>query len=387
MPAGLAEVWVQDAAGARIGALPAAGDDEITLTCQDGPQLLIGDREVRTRLTTTRAELLRGHAIEAQPCDRAPIPMAAGPVEVSVAPGEAFTVDTVGLVVVDSTNVAPGAGAPTPTRAPALGGVSQPTRAVTTVRWDPSRRELHVPAGTRERVLVVPESVSPAWRARLVADDGSGATDPRPVTVDGWKQGWVLPASDVGATLVLTVPLDGPYRVALLTGPFALLLVLVLFLLRGHDRAGARASAWRARGPVTVAATALVAFVLAGPVGLGLAAGVTAGALAASRYLGAGRARELLIAGSATGVVVGATLLARAPWPDPLGYAGDGWAPQVATVAGLVCAGLAAAWPATGGPGVTASAGGASAGGAGAVGAAGRRRGANNRRDGSSTSA
>ncbi|EFV91408.1 hypothetical protein ES5_11126, partial [Dietzia cinnamea P4] len=119
------------------------------------------------------------------------------------------------------------------------------------------------------RVLVVPESVSPAWRARLVADDGTVLADPRAVTVDGWKQGWVLPATTTGATLVLTVPLDAPYRWALLSGPVALLLVLLLFLVRGHrDRAGTRATPWPGRGPVTVVATAAVGYLLAGPVGL-----------------------------------------------------------------------------------------------------------------------
>ncbi|HMT50394.1 MAG TPA: hypothetical protein PKC36_09640, partial [Dietzia sp.] len=96
---------------------------------------------------------------------------------------------------------------------------------------------------------------------------------------------------------------------------------------------------------VTVGATAAVGVLLAGPGGLGLTVVLTAGALVASRRLGAGRARELLVAGAGVGIVAGASLLARAPWPTPAGYAGDGWAPQVATVAGLVCAGLAVAWP------------------------------------------
>lgn len=364
---GIAEVWVRDSAGARIGALPAANDDPVTLTCQDGPRVVIGDRSVRTRLTTTRRELLEGNAIPAQPCDSPPVAMAAGPVEVSVDPGQAFSVDTVGLVVVDSD--AEGGGV---RGVPLLGGASQATRAVTTARWDDSRRELHVPAALRERVLVVPESVSPAWAATLVADDGTELPDARPVTVDGWKQGWVLPASSTGATLVLTVPLDGPYRAALLTGPFVLVLVVLLFLLRGRDRAGDRARAWRARGALTVAATAAVGFALAGPIGLGLAVGLTAGALAASRHLGAGRARDLLVVGAGVGIVAGATLLARAPWPTASGYAGDGWAPQVATVAGVICAGLAAAWPSVGGV------------------RGARRRvdpGESHRRDGSSTSA
>ena len=377
VPGGIAEVWVRDGTGARIGALPAANDEPVTLACQDGPRVFIGERAVPTRLTTTRRELLDGRAIPVELCDDDPVAMAAGPVEVSVDPGDAFSVDTVGLVVVDGgvDDGGDGAGrsgtgrAEATSRTPVLGGGLQATRAVTTVRWDASRRELHVPAAPRERVLVVPESVSPAWQARLVADDGSGVPDARPVTVDGWKQGWVLPAAGTGATLVLTVPLDGPYRAALLTGPFVLALVLILFLLRGRDRAGARAEVRRAGGVVTATATAAVAYALAGPVGLGLAAVLGGGALVASRHLGAGRARELLVIGSGVGIVAGAALLSRAPWPDPLGYAGDGWGPQVATVAGLVCAGLAAAWPSVLGV------------------PRGVRRGANHRPDGSSTSA
>ncbi|PAY22638.1 hypothetical protein CEY15_12150 [Dietzia natronolimnaea] len=360
VPAGIAEVWVQDAAGARIGALPAADGEPVTLSCQDGPRLVVGDRTVPTRLSTTRRELLEGRAIAVEPCDDDPVAMPAGPVEVSVDPGEAFSVDTVGLVVVDA-EAAPGA--------PALGGELQATRAVTTVRWEASRRELHVPAAPRERVLVVPESVTPAWRARLVADDGTELPDARPVTVDGWKQGWVLPASGTGATLVLTVPLDGPYRAALVTGPFALAMVLTLFLLRGRDRAGARAEVRRGGGVVTCLATVALAYALAGPVGLGLAVVLTGGALVTSRHLGAGRARDLLVVGSGVGIVAGAAVLSRAPWPDPLGYAGDGWLPQVATVAGLVCAGVAAAWPSVLGV------------------PRGVRRGADQRPDGTSTSA
>src|SRR5699024_4802802 len=185
-------------------------------------------------------------------------------VEVSVDPGQAFSVDTVGLVVDPGDDDEGGTDAD---RVPALGGRSQPTRAVTTVEWEHARRALHVPAAPRERVLVVPENVSPAWQATLVAEDGTALPDPRPVTVDGWKQGWVLPASGAGMTLELAVPAETPYRAALLTGPFALLLVLLLFLVRGADRAGAAARPWRARGLVTVAATAAVAGLVAGPAG------------------------------------------------------------------------------------------------------------------------
>ncbi|WP_372459572.1 DUF3367 domain-containing protein [Dietzia aurantiaca] len=411
VPGGLAEVWVQDDTGARIGALPAADSEPVTLTCQDGPRIHIGDRIVGTRISASRRDLLSGAAVPAELCDSRPVELAAGPQEVSVDPGEAFTVDAVGLRVAPGSEGGPaGSGGPggeggrggegAARSAAPLGGGLQATRAVGTVAWEDSRRELYVSGSARERVLVIPESVTPAWQARLVADDGTELSDPRPVTIDGWKQGWVLPAADTGMTLVLTVPLDRPYRAALLTGPIALLLVLVLFLVRGqHDRAGTRTTPRRAGGAVIVAATAVFGFAVAGPVGLALTAGLTGAALVTSRYLGAGRARRWLVVGSGIGIVGGAALLARAPWPDPLGYAGDGWAPQVATVFGLVCAGLAAGWPSVGVPSVGASSSDRSSAGTSSrslapssdrpsdTGSApGSRRGDNQRRDGSSTS-
>lgn len=386
---GLADVEVRDASGARIGAPPAAGDEPVTLTCQDGPTLHLGDQIVRTRISASRADLLTGAAVPAELCDATPVDLTAGAQEVSVDPGEAFTVDTVGLLVTpDGRGAAPG-GNGTADRTPPLGGTLQATRAVGTVTWDASRRELYVPGADRERVLVIPESVTPAWQARFVAEDGTELDDPRPVTIDGWKQGWVLPAAATGATLQLTVPLDTPYRAALLTGPIALLLVTLLFLVRGrHDRAGARSTPWRARGPQIVAATAVFGFTVAGPIGVGLTAAATGAALLMSRYLGAARARHWLVAGAGTGIVAGAALLARAPWPDALGYAGDGLAPQLMTVSGLVCAGLAAGWPSVGVPQVGASSSSVrwSPRRSGSGRAPGSRRGDNQRRDGSSTS-
>lgn len=349
-PGGIAEAWVEDDAGARIGALPAAGDGEVTLRCQDGPVVTIGGTRVRTSVSTTREELLRGAAVRAVPCGTAPTALAPAPggTEVSVDPGRAFSVDTLALSTPPPSDPSPRRGGRATAAAaatPPLGSAAQRTRAVVVGDWGPAHRELAVPASPRERVLVVPESVSPAWTARLVGADGAELPAPRALTVDGWKQGWVVPASASDARLVLDVPLDGPYRHALLVGPPALLLVLLLFLLPGRDRAGARARPWRPGGVATVALTGFVLAVLGGPAGLGVTALVTTAALVVSRHHGVGAARRALVAGAAGGVVTGAALLSRAPWPSPLGYAGDGPGPQLATLSGLACAGVAAAWP------------------------------------------
>ena len=51
-------------------------------------------------------------------------------------------------------------------------------------------------------MLVVPESINPGWTARTA--DGAQLT---PVTVNGWQQGWVVPAGTSG-TVTLTFALQ-----------------------------------------------------------------------------------------------------------------------------------------------------------------------------------
>ena len=53
-------------------------------------------------------------------------------------------------------------------------------------------------------MLVVPESVNPGWVAHT--PDGAALT---PVIVNGWQQGWVVPAGEQGA-ITLTFPPTPP---------------------------------------------------------------------------------------------------------------------------------------------------------------------------------
>ena len=82
-------------------------------------------------------------------------------------------------------------------------------------------RRCDVAAVGQPRMLVVPESVNPGWSAR--AADGTALTA---VTVNGWQQGWVLPAGTSGA-VTLDFPSNTTYRIGLVGG-LALLPVLLL---------------------------------------------------------------------------------------------------------------------------------------------------------------
>ncbi len=92
--------------------------------------------------------------------------------------------------------------------------------------------------------------MNPGWVAR--SEDGTAL---QVITVNGWQQGWVVPAG-TGGTLTLTFPSNLTYRIGLFGG-LALLPVLALLALLPIRRkvagepvpaVGTRAVADRCRG-------------------------------------------------------------------------------------------------------------------------------------------
>lgn len=104
-----------------------------------------------------------------------------------------------------------------------------PVTPAEVLTWSADRREIAVPRSAA-RVLVVPESINPAWQART--PDGAALT---PVTVNGWQQGWVLPAGAQG-TVTLHFPANTAYRTSLVTGLALLPLLALLAWWPGRRR-------------------------------------------------------------------------------------------------------------------------------------------------------
>ena len=197
-PPGLAEVAVLGPQGQPIAAADAARNREraVTLPCGRGPIIAVAGQFVQTSVTTTVGALLDGDPIPARPCQAAPITLPAGQQELLISPGAAFVVDGVQLD----------------------GPLGEPLR---TRRNDSRRdrqhgaadhREVDVPASQASRVLVVPESINPGWTAHTA--DGTRLT---PVTVNGWQQGWVVPAGTAG-TVTLSFGSNALYRAGLRAG-------------------------------------------------------------------------------------------------------------------------------------------------------------------------
>ena len=105
---------------------------------------------------------------------------------------------------------------------------SRSTRIVGT--WGAANRQIKVGPGA-ESYLAVAQNYNTGWKAVL---NGRSLT---PVRLDGWQQGWIVPAG-AGGTVVMTFPADAWYRLALLVGAFfvAALAVFVLAAAPGGPR-------------------------------------------------------------------------------------------------------------------------------------------------------
>lgn len=300
-PPGLAEVVALDPRGTELDAADASQNRlrRITVPCGRGPIIGVAGQFVQTSVTTTVGDLLGNRPIAAQPCRSEPISLPAGEQELLISPGSVFVVDGVRLAT------------------PAAAEI--PTAAITPVaveQWGNDRREVRVEGAGERRLLVVPESINPGWVAR--AGDGSRLT---PVTVNGWQQGWVVPAG-VDGTVTMTFTSNTTYRIGLVAG-LALLPILVALALvpaRRRPRPGDVGQVWRP-GPMAagVAVTAVGA-VVSGPVGAATALAV----------LGAGhllRRRDRLrdsvtVTAAAGGLVLAGAILSQNPWRSVDGYVG-----------------------------------------------------------------
>ena len=115
--------------------------------------------------------------------------------------------------------------------------------AVDVQRWDREDRAVRVGTRNEPALLVVPESVNPGWVATL---DGV-ALQSR--TVDGWQQGYVLPAGPAGV-VTLEFRAGGVYHAALAAGAAAVLVLFAVLLVPGRRTvppAGATVPAGRRR--------------------------------------------------------------------------------------------------------------------------------------------
>jgi arabinofuranan 3-O-arabinosyltransferase len=173
----------------------------LRLPCGLGPALDINGRVVPTRVTGTDADLLTGQPVSFTAC--VPVQLRPGANRVIEPSSDSFSIQD---VVVDAS---------------ALPAVTQARGTKVSIRtWTPSTRVIAVSAPAPS-FLVVNENYNTGWQAVL------GGAQLRPVRVDGWKQGWLLPAGSAGRVIITYRP-DKVYRTSIAAG--LSLMALVIFL-------------------------------------------------------------------------------------------------------------------------------------------------------------
>lgn len=211
LPIAVGEVTALPAAPAEPSSLGAP----VRLPCGSGPALEIGGVRVRTALTATVRDLLELREVPASPCDQrgaAQLRLAAGESRL-VASASALAVPT--RVVLEPESAQP--------------KVAPDASAVEVASWSATERRLRVAERPVDRVLAVRENTNAGWQATV------SGTVLEPMVVDGWQQGWLLPAG-VSGDVVLRFTPDSSYRAGLLLGGVLLAGVVVLAVLPARRR-------------------------------------------------------------------------------------------------------------------------------------------------------
>jgi arabinofuranan 3-O-arabinosyltransferase len=199
LPAGISELRVN---GAALNSGPSL---ERSFPCGTGPQVVVAGEIRDTALRASTRDLIRGASVPMRVCGAAALPLAAESTALLVPATPVFRADSVTLEARDAPE------------ASALGGVVVHRNG----RGSPTSVE--VPARSTATVLTLPQNLNAGWTATL---DGADLPAQR---MDGWKQGWRLPAGEAGTVTLHYAPAT-PFVVLFATGIATALLVLVVAL-------------------------------------------------------------------------------------------------------------------------------------------------------------
>ena len=322
LPVRLSQLSVPALAGLRA----VTPNDSFSLACGRGPALTVDGQVYQTSVSGTLGELSQYLPL--------PVRLCAPGGALSLGAGRhTLTAATPGTFAVTDLSLASGA--------PSSSGVSGAARAVAIRSWQPDQGRLSIGRGAAS-YLEVHENYNLGWAAAL---NGQPLT---PVRLDGWQQGFVVPAG-AGGTITLTFRPAATYHLALLASLLAAAILLALaawsFLAPGQGGAamtgaGGERQRWGRGWIGVVGVTALIL----------VAGGVVALVVPVLAWL-AGRVRLPVLA---FGAMVASGLLA-AVRPFGTGLLGPfGWPAQACALVALAAALIAGS---TGAPGTIGTAG------------------------------
>ena len=261
----------------------------VTYPCGSGPDVQVGATTIQTAVRASVRDLVRGASVPFEPCVRDELRVDAGATDVVAPPSTLFRMDTLTLTRQGATSASP---APVAVRRDA----------------DGLPRSAGLPARTGPSVLTLPQNDNAGWVATM-----DGATL-EPQRVDGWKQGWVVPAGDAGTVTFSYRPATS-FTAALVAGALGVLVCLVCALLPVRRRVDLPALGPGRVGVLDLLVVAVAGALLGGVLGL-VAFGVAGllGLVLARRFSGWG-----LLAGLAmvlVGLGLSWTRITGADWAN-----------------------------------------------------------------------
>ena len=189
------------------------------LPCGLGPKVTVNGTVVPTQVSGTGADVLEGEPMTFSAC--AKVSVAAGDNRVVEPSSDGFSIQS---AVLDRPAPRLLSAAPT-----------APMQAATIISWTSSKRVLRVTA-SQQSYLSVAENFNAGWQATL------RGRVLQPVQLDGWQQGWVLPAGASGEVTLRYLP-DGPYRASVFGGLIAVAVIMIIAFVPLRRRRTANAGA------------------------------------------------------------------------------------------------------------------------------------------------
>jgi arabinofuranan 3-O-arabinosyltransferase len=197
----------------------------MTVPCGQGPDVQVDGQPLPTGGTASVLDLLTQRPVELRVCAD-PLTLRPGRHTLLAPAGRLFnpTAAYLGRPPAGGPGSTGDFGSASGSRAGSGSGVV----GVRPVSWGATNRTVQVVAG-RAAVLVVHENANAGWRATV---DGRALA---PMRVDGWQQGFLVPAGTSGLVTLRYAP-DAAYRLSLLAGLLGVLLLVGLAVLPERRR-------------------------------------------------------------------------------------------------------------------------------------------------------
>jgi arabinofuranan 3-O-arabinosyltransferase len=307
---GISELHVTFADGTRSHSV--VGATSIVTACGSGPDIRVDDAVVHTGVLARLSDVVHDRDVLLAPCPASSgvVPLLAGPHRVRAA-ATALALPTA------------------VTLRPSLESATPPTiRSIRVEHTGPGRLDAVVSGGAASW-LALAENANPGWQATY------GGTRLRGVVLDGWRQGFLLPAGDRGPVSIRYAP-DRTYRRGLAAGAVAALLLLLLGARRSRTPAELVA---RPRRPTVVRVAGVASMVVlalaTGPIGTAIVIGVAIAVEGVHRWRGDDATRSFAQALAVAGLAVAVTA-ALVDFDPVRGSTGaQSWLAQVGCVVAL----------------------------------------------------